>query len=83
MKILKFFSPFCGPCKVLDKNLKSSGVSYTSVDITSEEGEPLVETYSVKAVPTLIITDDEGKELMRNVGIMSPENIKNLIEKWE
>ena len=32
-KLLKFYSPLCGPCKVMDKNLKDSGVEYVNINI--------------------------------------------------
>ena len=43
MRLIKVFSKTCGPCKVLDKNLKESGVEYDSVDIESDEGDNLIE----------------------------------------
>ena len=42
MKLIKIYSKTCGPCKVLEKNLKESGVKYDNVDITSKEGETLL-----------------------------------------
>ena len=33
MKILKFYSDSCGPCKVLTKNLKEAGIDVENIDI--------------------------------------------------
>ena len=60
MKLVKVFSKTCGPCKVLDKNLKESGVEYDSVDIESDEGDNLIEKYNIRNVPTLLLVSDDG-----------------------
>ena len=89
MKVYKFHSKSCGPCKVVEKNLKEVGLKYTSIDImdeseyTSPEGDyDLLEQFNVRNVPTLIITDDENKVVDRFVGVLPVNAIKHLVEKW-
>lgn len=79
MKLIKIYSKICGPCKVLEKNLVESGVKYDSVDVASEEGEDLTETYGIRAVPTLLLVDDNGMLISKHVGILSVEGIKSFI----
>ena len=76
MKLIKIYSKTCGPCKVLEKNLVESGVKYDSVDVASEEGEDLTETYGVRAVPTLLLVDDNSTLLNKRTGILSVDEIK-------
>lgn len=76
MKLIKIYSKTCGPCKVLEKNLVESGVEYDSVDVTSEEGEDIVEKYGVRAVPTLLLIDDNGTLLNKHTGILNVDEIK-------
>ena len=76
MKVIKIYSETCGPCKVLEKNLVEAGVEYDSVDVTSEEGEDLTETYGVRAVPTLLLVDDNGTLLNKHTGILNVDEIK-------
>lgn len=76
MKLIKIYSKTCGPCKVLEKNLVESGVKYDSVDVASEEGEDLTETYGVRAVPTLLLVDDNGTLLNKRTGILNVDEIK-------
>ena len=76
MKLIKIYSKTCGPCKVLEKNLVESGVEYDSVDVTSEEGEDLIEAYGVRAVPTLLLVDDNGTLLNKHTGILNVDEIK-------
>ena len=37
--IIKFYSPTCGPCKVLDKNLKTANIGYTSINVADPSFE--------------------------------------------
>ena len=76
MKLIKIYSKTCGPCKVLEKNLVESGVEYDSVDVASEEGEDLIEAYGVRAVPTLLLVDDNGTLLNKHTGILNVDEIK-------
>ena len=82
-KILKFYSPLCGPCKVLEKNLKDSGVEYVDINIFEDEcieglGSPdqLVEHYGIKSIPALVKINDAGDVIDKKVGILSVEQIK-------
>ena len=76
MKLIKIYSKTCGPCRVLEKNLVESGVKYDSVDVASEEGEDLIEVYGVRAVPTLLLVDDNGTLLNKHTGILNVDEIK-------
>lgn len=82
-KILKFYSPLCGPCKVLEKNLKDSGVEYVDINIFEDEcieglGSPdqLVEHYGIKSIPALVKINDAKDVIDKKVGILSVEQIK-------
>jgi thioredoxin 1 len=68
MKILKFSADWCRPCKKLTETLDQMVLPYVveNKDIDAEPG--LASDYAVRGVPTMIIVDDEGKELSRLVG---------------
>lgn len=75
MKIIKFYSDTCGPCKVLDSNLRKAGIEYESINANDDENDVLVEKYKIRAVPTLI-KEDNGIEITRHTGIMTEEQLK-------
>ena len=75
MKILKFFSPTCGPCKVLDKNLQEAGIQYENIDITDNNNEELLTKYNITSVPTLLGIDNEGNTILKNKGIISTQDL--------
>ena len=75
MKVYKFYSPSCGPCKVLENNLQASGIEYESIDVTKEENEELVSKYNIMSIPTLIGAGENGESILRHKGIMSTDDI--------
>lgn len=79
MKLLKVYSKTCGPCKVLERNLKQSGIEYINIDVDSEEGEKVSDKYEVTMVPTLLLLDDNDNLIKKNTGILNVEGIKNFI----
>ena len=79
MKLLKVYSKTCGPCKVLERNLKQSGIEYINIDVDSEEGEKISDKYEVTMVPTLLLLDDNENLIKKNTGILNVEGIKNFI----
>ena len=81
MKLLKVYSKTCGPCKVLERNLKQSGIEYINIDVDSEEGEEISNKYEVTMVPTLLLLDDNDNLIKKNTGILNVEGIKNFIGK--
>lgn len=90
MKVYKFYSQGCGPCKVVDKNLKEAGIKYTSIDImneseyTSPDGDyDLLEQFGIRNVPTIIIADDSGKVMDKFVEVVTTSKLKELIELWD
>jgi len=73
MKILKFYSNTCTPCKLLEKNLQETGIEYTSICIDNELEE--ASKYGIRSVPTLIMLDDNNKVIKKRVGMMTVQQI--------
>lgn len=79
MKILKFQTKTCVPCKMVDMMLKDLGLEVDEkVDI--EDQEELREKYDVMKSPTIMLIDDDGNEVDRVIGI-DEEGIKELFKK--
>jgi thioredoxin 1 len=66
MKALKFSASWCGPCKMLTKNLESKGIKLAEYDI--DDHTDLAAKYGVRSVPTIVFTDNEGNKLEAFVG---------------
>lgn len=76
MKIIKFYSDSCSPCKVIDNNLKKAGIEYISINVNDDNNYPIVEKYKIKSIPT-IVKEKDNIEIDRYTGIMTVEQLKN------
>ena len=75
---MKFYGEWCGPCKILDgvmKNIDLSGFEYEDIDIAA--APDVTVHYRVRAVPTMILLDEDGNEVKRHSGTMSAEALTN------
>ena len=77
MKILKFYTPTCAPCRVVGKILENVDVEVE--DINALENIEKVDEYNICTTPTLIFLDDEGEEFQRTVGVVSEGKIKCIL----
>lgn len=75
-KILKFSATWCGPCKMLAKNLESVSTDIQIVDIDIDKNGPLAQQYGVRGVPTMVMLD-EDEEVKRFVGVRSLKELEN------
>ena len=82
MKLLKFYSKTCGPCRLLSKiieSLKVEDLEVVSIDIA--ENNSAVEEYSIRSVPTLVFLDNEGKEFHRETKPIPKEKLEQIISQ--
>lgn len=78
MEITKFASKSCVKCKVLDGILKQAGVDYNTV--YAEDNQDLFESLNITTMPTLLFK--QGEDEKRLEGIVSPAQIKEVIESF-
>ena len=76
MKVLKIYSRTCGPCRVLENNLEFAEIPHESIDIQTTYGGYIVDKYEVKAVPTLLLVDEEGEVIKRHTGVLGVQELK-------
>lgn len=75
----------CIPCKMMAPILKELEVEYkdkavvTFVDVWLNEGEG--KRFGVRAIPTQIFFDKDGKEVFRHVGFMEKQAIIDQLER--
>ena len=79
MKILKFYTETCAPCKVISKILdKIEGVEIESINAL--EDIVAVDKYCICTTPTLIFLDGD-KEVARMHGLVSEQDIRDTLKK--
>lgn len=87
---IDFYADWCAPCKMLDKmvwqdadsarQIKAMKVIPMKMD-AEKEGEEAAVKYKVKAYPTILFLDREGKEISRTSGFRDKEEILKIIRK--
>lgn len=74
-KVLDFYTTWCGPCKMLAPILEtversySGKVEFQRLDAEAPQNAALVSQYKIKAYPTVIFLDRNGKEAQRMRGV--------------
>lgn len=79
IKLLKFYAPWCQPCKMLDKQLESFELKIPKHNIDIDIDVELAMLYKVRGIPTMIIVDEEGKEVKRVTGSQTQETLTNFL----
>lgn len=89
IKVMKFSSTWCGPCKVLapifDKisNMEDfKDIDFFAYDIENDEnGVELVEQYQIRNIPTIVIANEDGYPIKKIIGLVGETEIINLIKE--
>jgi len=77
-KILRFTASWCGPCKMLAKNLESVKTE-VPIEIVDIDVHPEMATeFGIRGVPTLVMIEGE-KENKRLVGMKSLKELEDWI----
>lgn len=84
MKLIKFYTQTCTPCKVMKPIIDKLVSNYSEVleyeEIDCTEGVPDEWSQAVRSVPTVIITSID-KPYKKAVGIKSYEYLESLISQ--
>lgn len=68
MKLLKFYADWCGPCKQISATLSEIDHGLEIQEVDADNDRATVVQYGVRAIPTLVLLDDNGVELRRATG---------------
>ena len=77
MKILKFYTPTCMPCKMVGKILDKMGLEVEEVNALEDSEK--VDLYNICSTPTLIFLGEDGKEVGRTMGLVTESKIREII----
>jgi thioredoxin 1 len=80
MKILKFSSTWCQPCKLLSENLREINLDVEEIDV--DDHPDLAKQFKIKALPTLVFLKD-GVELSRLTGSQRLDVLRAMLERVE
>lgn len=82
MKVLKFEASWCGPCKSLSKVFEEAKdkISMPVEVIDIDQNRDMAVKYGIRGVPTLVILDDEDKEVKRTSGMMMESKLLEFLK---
>ena len=83
MKVMKFYSPCCGQCKVVAKEFKDHPIDAPIKDINVMENPEVADKYNVKSLPTILLLNDEDEVVETWHGIVKSEVINSKIMEYE
>ena len=89
-QVLFFTSPSCGPCMRMkntvwtNDQVKERIAEYldspSMIDTSIKQNDDKFTQYKIKYLPTIIMIDDEGDEIKRNVGFMDVDELLNFLK---
>lgn len=84
MKVLvDFNAEWCGPCKMIGPILEEISNENDNIKIVSinvDDNGDLAKEYNVFSIPCLVLIEN-GKEIKRSVGLISKDQINDLINE--
>lgn len=82
--LVDFFAEWCGPCKSMSPILKEVAEKVQGkakvIKIDVDKNQQAASVYQVRGVPTLILFKN-GKQLWRQSGVVSSNDLINLINQ--
>lgn len=82
--LIDFWAPWCQPCQMMMPLIDQAAVDYEQkikvIKVNISDNEEAARRFNIMGVPTLI-SFVNGQEQARLVGLQSPGQIKEMIEK--
>lgn len=78
--LVDFYANWCGPCKMLMKQLEKYETEVTDVKVIKvniEEESEMAQAFGVRSLPTLVYMED-GEVVNKTTGMKKVEEIKEL-----
>lgn len=78
--LVDFYANWCGPCKMLMKQLEKYEADVTDVKVIKvniEEEHEMSQAFGVRALPTLVYMED-GEVVKKVTGMQNVDDIKKL-----
>jgi thioredoxin 1 len=77
MKALKFYTEWCSSCKLLSQTIEKAGdkITVEVEDVNIDTCGSRSSEYYIRSIPTMVLLNDEGKEIKRQTGNMDERTL--------
>ncbi len=87
---IDFYAVWCGPCKMLEKTTYKNenvirflnDIIPVKFDAEKGEGKKLAKKFKIRAYPTLVLLDSNGKEIDRYIGYIDGKNFLKTMKNF-
>ena len=82
MKVLKFYAEWCAPCKMMTKIIEGAKDKITTKieEVNIDDNIFLSTQFGIRSVPTMVMVDDNEKEIKRLIGFHKEEDLLSWLE---
>jgi thioredoxin 1 len=83
MRLLKFYASWCAPCKeltkIIERNKDSIPENIQLVEVDIDQDMESAKALGVRGVPTMVLLDDDNKEIARKVGMLDDKQFNEFL----
>jgi thioredoxin 1 len=79
--LVKIGTPWCGPCKMVQKNIEDIEKFHTDVyfiEVDADSADEIVDEFGVRSVPVVLLIEN-GEVTYRSTGLLTQPQLENLL----
>ena len=79
--LVKIGTQWCGPCKMVQKNIEDIEKFYTDVyfiEVDADSADDIVDEFGVRSVPVVLLIEN-GEVIYKSTGLLTQTQLKDLL----